>query len=264
MTSAILKTKIAKTLFAGLLLLVAAVAPAAPLSPPIVNPANGHTYVLLNSHTWKRSEFEAVAMGGHLATVRNQAEEDWLLKTFGNYGGEQRLLWIGLSDTAQKFHFSWASGESVSYTCWAKGEPNNWGHGEDYVAIFYPNHSQRGRWNDWADRTDDPIGLPMNGVVEIIPPPAKRVITEISAPTPPPAPTPIVTIDPTLVVTNDSGSIKLQWSLSAADYSLQATTNLTEPFAMFGYSETTNLEAGLISVTITNPVPQMFFRLIKP
>jgi hypothetical protein len=33
---------------------------------------------------------------------------------------------------------------------------------------------------------------------------------------------------------------------------------------MFGYSETTNLESGMISVLITNPSPQMFFRLRKP
>ena len=80
----------------------------------------------------------------------------------------QRLLWIGLSDRDKKFHFSWSSGESVSYTTWAQGEPNNAGHGEDYVAIYYPNHRQANEWNDWGDRTVDPIGLPMDGVVIVL------------------------------------------------------------------------------------------------
>ena len=67
-----------------------------------------------------------------------------------------------------------------------------------------------------------------------------------------------------LIITNDSGSIKLQWPMSASDCMLEATTNLTELFSMFGYSETTDAESGMISVLITNSSPQMFFRLRKP
>lgn len=247
---------IKKTLFAWLLL-VAAVGQARPLSPPMVNPNNHHFYLLLDTATWKDSEAEALALGGHLATIRNQAEEDWMVRTFGSYSGKQRLLWIGLSDTAKKFHFSWSSGESSSYTCWAQGEPNNAGRGEDFVAIYYPNHSQGGKWNDWNDRTEDPIGLPMNGVVEIVP--ANETASTQST-----AHLPTVTMNPMLVITNDSGSIKLQWPVSASGYMLEATTNLTRPFTMFGYSEATNTDLGVISVIITNPGAQMFFRLRKP
>jgi hypothetical protein len=253
-------------------------------SPPIVNPNNHHTYILLRSATWEKSEARAVALGGHLATVRNQAEEDWLVKTFGKYGRTQRLLWIGLSDRDKKFHFTWSSGESDSFTCWAKGEPNNAGRGEDFVAIYYPNHNQHGRWNDWNDRTHDPIGLPINGVVEIIPPMAATnhvptlaadatAITAIkNAPAPQLAASSqtlvdtavAVQISPALIITNDSGSIKLEWSITASNYMLEATANLNQPFTMFGYSELTNPEQGIIYVTITNPLPQMFFRLRHP
>jgi hypothetical protein len=197
-----------------------------------------------------------------VATVRNQAEEDWLFKTFGSYGGAQRLLWIGLSDREKKFHFSWSSGESVSFTAWAKGEPNNAGRGEDFVSIFYPNHDQANHWNDWGDRKTDPIGLPMNGVVEIIPKQANQLEARNSkaqaanniAP---------VQITPNIVITNDGGHIQLEWPIAASHFMLEATTNLSQPFTMFGYSESTNIEAGVIYVTITNPVPQMYFRLQK-
>jgi hypothetical protein len=60
------------------LLLTAAIAPALPLSPTMVNPNNHHTYLLLDKATWKDSEAEAVALGGHLVTIRNQAEQDWI------------------------------------------------------------------------------------------------------------------------------------------------------------------------------------------
>src|SRR6185436_414122 len=82
-----------------------------PLSPAIVNPNNGHTYVLLNNTNWTDSESQAVAMGGHLATIRNQAEQDWVFQTFSSYGGVQRYLWIGLNDAAAEGFFRWASDE---------------------------------------------------------------------------------------------------------------------------------------------------------
>lgn len=227
------------------------------IAGPLTNPGNGHSYLLLDSATWRDSETEAVALGGHLATIRNDSEEQWVVRTFGAYGGQQHLLWIGLTDMAKKFHFSWSSGESSSYTCWAKGEPNNAGRGEDFVAIYYPNHSQAGTWNDWNDRTRDPIGLPMNGVVEIVPDASQRSTASVTQPA-------VVTIDPTLVITNDSGMIKLQWQGSASKYMLEATTNLALPFTMFGYSESTNAESGMISVVVTNANPEMFFRLRKP
>lgn len=231
-----------------------------PLSLPIVNPTNHHIYILLRPATWEESEAEAVNLGGHLATIRNQAEEDWIFKTFGHYKGMQRLLWIGLSDRDKKFHFSWTSGESVSYMNWAKYQPySSKLDGENYVAIYYPNHSEKNKWNDWNDRTVDPIGLPMDGVVEIIPKEnAPALPNQLVANT-------IATqINPDVVITNDSGSIKLQWPISASNYMLEATTNLSEPFMMFGYSEMTNFDTGIIYVTITNPEPQMFFRLQKP
>jgi hypothetical protein len=237
------------------------------LSEPIVNPFNNHIYRILRAATWKKSEAEAVALGGHLATIRSQAENDWLFKTFGSYGGCQRLLWTGLSDRDKKFHFTWSSGESVSFTAWAKGEPNNAGRGEDFVAMYYPNHSQRGKWNDWSDRTFDPTELPINGVVEIIPPESHP---ELGHPSAGAVATNLmdtaqtVTIAPAIVITSEGGKIKLQWPASLSGYMLEATTNLSLPFKMFGYSELTNSENGLIYVTITNPEPQMFFRLRKP
>jgi hypothetical protein len=249
--------KITGKLICASLLLVAVVAGARPLSPRIVNPNNGHSYLLLGAATWKDSEAQALALGGHLATIRNRAEEDWIVRTFGSYGNQQRLLWIGLSDVTRKFHFSWSSGESLSYTYWAEGEPNNALSGEDFVAIYYPGHSQGGKWNDWNDRTEDPIGLPMNGVVEIIPVAAHEPTVEATQ-------LPLITIHPALVISNDSGSIRLQWPAAVSGYLLEATTNLTQPFTMFGYSEITNVESGMISVFITNPSPQMFFRLRKP
>jgi len=55
-----------------------------------------------------------------------------------------------------------------------------------------------------------------------------------------------VAINPSLVITNDCGAIKLQWPVSASNYLLEATTDLAQPFRMFGYSEMTNQESRMI------------------
>ena len=39
------------------------------------------------------SEAQAVALGGHLATINDQAEQDWVVALFGQYGGEYLTLW---------------------------------------------------------------------------------------------------------------------------------------------------------------------------
>src|ERR1051326_2188027 len=53
------------------------------IAGPFTNPGNGHSYLLLDAATWKDSEAEAVTLGGHLATIRNHAEEQWVVHTFG-------------------------------------------------------------------------------------------------------------------------------------------------------------------------------------
>jgi hypothetical protein len=144
----------------------------AAISPQIVNPQNGHRYVLLERGTWLNSEQGAILEGGHLVTINDLAEQNWVFQTFGKYGGQSRLLWIGLNDFAREGTFVWSSGQSSEYRRWAPGEPNNSQANEDFVAMYYPGHSSGGMWNDWGNIETDPIGLPMHGVVEIEPPPS--------------------------------------------------------------------------------------------
>ncbi|MBC7815862.1 MAG: hypothetical protein IAG10_03065 [Planctomycetaceae bacterium] len=164
-----MRVSLVTALFGTALLFGCQAGHAAAISPIITNPANGHRYALLSTDSWTGAEIDAISMGGHLATINDAAENAFLLSTFGNFGNQQRLLWIGLTDVHTEGTFRWTSRQPVSYTNWGVGEPNG-GTGENYAAIFYPNHSARGRWNDWGSRTTDPIGLPFNGVVELEPP----------------------------------------------------------------------------------------------
>src|SRR5881628_2529702 len=111
-----------KTFFAVFLVAFSASARAGILAGPVVNPANGHSYYLLSQNSWSNAEAEAVSLGGHLATIRNAAEQEWVFSTFNAYGG---ALWIGLTDRDEVFSFRWVSGEPFSYTNWGGGQPDN-------------------------------------------------------------------------------------------------------------------------------------------
>jgi formylglycine-generating enzyme len=125
---------------------------------PVVNPANQHTYYLLQISTWTSAESEAALMGGHLATIRNQAEQEWVYQGFG-FG--QRDLWIGFVDQEADNSFAWANGEPTTYTNWYPGEPN---HANEQYA--YMDCRMAGMW---FDTDNDNYNRLLFGVVEIVP-----------------------------------------------------------------------------------------------
>ena len=113
---------------------------------------NGNTYLLSTAGTWQQGQSQAQSLGGNLVTINDQAEQDWLVTTFG---GEQ--LWIGFTDEVTEGQFKWVSGETSTYTNWYPNEPNNAGN-EDYVGM---NFGGAGKWNDYGSNT-------FRGIIEII------------------------------------------------------------------------------------------------
>lgn len=162
-----------------LLFLILAVQPAkraTVIFGPIVNSGNGDTYYLLSPDTWTHSETAAVALGGHLATVHNHSENDWLLSTFGPLTFNSNNLWIGfydpvLNDGTGSQHaadFVWVSGAPNTYTNWALGQPDNFAtFGGEYFAILevlqYSNILP-GKWNDQSNTAS---GSANYGIVEV-------------------------------------------------------------------------------------------------
>jgi len=149
---------------------------AAIISGPIVNPANGHTYFLLSEANWTQSENEALGLNGHLVTINNQMENDWVYQTFAVFGGTSRALWIGLTDRQSEGNFVWASGEASTFTLWSSQQPDNGQLGqppfpaENFVHMLWPGHPEAGSWNDFQDMSSVFV-FPLNGVVEVVPEP---------------------------------------------------------------------------------------------
>lgn len=126
----------------------------------------GHTYHLLSSDSWTNSESAAQALGGHLATISSEAENQFVFDTFTENRTVNRGLWIGFTDQATEGTWVWISGEPVVFTKWGAGEPNNNATGEDHAHIFYPGDGRSPGWNDAPD-VPAPFGPLHHGVVEV-------------------------------------------------------------------------------------------------
>jgi hypothetical protein len=149
--------------FATLCFLAATVcADAQSLSGPVTNAANSHLYYHLSGFvTWGAAEAAAVAMNGHLATIRSSAENQWIQDTFRTSVGSISPLWIGLNDLATEGTFEWSSGTPLTYANWEPGAPDDSFGLEDAVYL-----SGSGQWND---SVADFTGLVEGAIIEVVP-----------------------------------------------------------------------------------------------
>src|SRR5882672_5924712 len=114
-----------KTLFALVTILVSITTSlrAGILAGPITNAENNHVYFLLTLSRWGPAEVEAVSLGGHLATINDTNENQFVFTNFSRIAGPNGILWIGLTDADVEGTFRWTSGEASTYRNWAGTEP---------------------------------------------------------------------------------------------------------------------------------------------
>ncbi|MCZ7357786.1 MAG: DUF2341 domain-containing protein [Candidatus Methanoperedens sp.] len=129
--------------------------PTPPADVWIQNPANEHYYKIITSMNWSEAEAQAVTWGGHLVTINDREEELWLKNQFG-----EEDFWIGFNDIQGEGNWEWVSGEPVTYTNWAQGEPNNNGVGENAAVMNWGTDGDS--WNDLPEEGNS------RGIVERI------------------------------------------------------------------------------------------------
>lgn len=126
-------------------------------NPCINNIYNGHAYSVLNMadfeniNSWTEAVKYCEDIGGHMATISSQGENDFLYNYIKNNGYES--VYFGFNDCEEEGDWKWVNGETVNYTNWCEGEPNNQGDAEHY-AMFYGNYTN-GMWNDGDFITGD-------------------------------------------------------------------------------------------------------------
>jgi hypothetical protein len=119
-------------------------------SPPLAlgaikNPVTGSWYFLTPSPvTWPNAQLYATQNGGHLATVNDAADQQWIQTNFPSQN-----MWIGLQRGGTGDGWQWISGASATYRNWYPGEPNNAGGNEPYAQIT----TSSALWNDAGPST---------------------------------------------------------------------------------------------------------------
>jgi hypothetical protein len=110
--------------------------------------------------TRQNAEETAVSLGGHLVTINDHKEHEYLWALWGR----DHLLWIGLNDVKEEGSFVWTSGEPVTFLYFATNEPNDLGKNEDYVHMWSQFFDSCGQWNDNKALVDE---LPQRSIVEL-------------------------------------------------------------------------------------------------
>ena len=113
----------------------------------------GHTYFYYSTPaTWHEANLIARLLQGHLVTISNAAENEFV------FGIIENNAWIGATDKDKEGNWKWVTGEAFSYTAWCPGQPDNNQYGiegeENYAQIWEGNN---GKWNDTAGSKEYPF-----------------------------------------------------------------------------------------------------------
>ncbi len=133
----------------GSLLALSATALATPMQWSTAQGGNNHYYEAFlapNWITWVQAQSVATGLGGYLATVATQAENDWV---FENIASDSALWtsggsfvdgpWLGGIQAPSNLPaqgWSWVTGEPWGFTSWAAGQPDDY-NGDTQDALHY-------------------------------------------------------------------------------------------------------------------------------
>jgi len=140
-------------------------------------------YTVVDGPTWEEAEANAVALSGHLVTINDQEENDWLvdnlkdldvIKDDSRYINHTDIYSIGLTRDSAQDAWKWASGEEVNFTNFGPQEPYN---RQKYAAMNTFNNAQTSlspKWNwgsvsgSWVDGYADGISpITFDGLYEL-------------------------------------------------------------------------------------------------
>ena len=117
---------------------------------------NGHRYeVITESLTWEQAKTQCESMGGHLATITSQAEQNIITSLVSSNQKENYAYWLGAyADDSGFWHWVTSEPFEKQYQNYASGQPDGSGR---YLQIFAftDNNSSLYVLGKWDDTTND-------------------------------------------------------------------------------------------------------------
>ncbi|WP_413314216.1 MULTISPECIES: lectin-like protein [unclassified Prochlorococcus] len=139
-------------------------------------------YVIVDGPTWEEAEANAIDLGGHLVSINDAKENEWLVENFKDanrspyaevdpHSPDSDIYWNGLTQATGSWE--WSSEENLSYTNWGYLAPYGNGNRGQFILeaddrLEEPLWSDTaGKWNDQNSISGIPGGLGHHGIAEI-------------------------------------------------------------------------------------------------
>lgn len=111
---------------------------------------NGNTYAFIeNEMLWNEAREVCEKLGGHLAYINSEAEQEFITEITKNY-----YTALGGWDELSEGEWTWLDGSEMTFTNWRSGEPNNSYPHQNHL---YINYSRTGKWDDGYDNRMAPF-----------------------------------------------------------------------------------------------------------
>ena len=95
-----------------------------PIIPPDANLFSGKYYKAFNEFlSWHQARDKCQEMGGHLAIVRNDSENRFILSLLSKT--VLGSAWLGATDEEREGRWVWVDGSVLTYNKWNTNQPNN-------------------------------------------------------------------------------------------------------------------------------------------
>ncbi len=117
-------------------------------SEKMLNPDNGHYYQRIDkSMSWTEAKSYCENLGGHLATITSQSENDFIYNNL-TYSNNNYYCSLGGIDSKNEGKWEWITGEAWNYENWYSGseEPNG-GTNENCLNFLWRKN--------WRDKCND-------------------------------------------------------------------------------------------------------------
>jgi len=134
-------------------------------------------YTIVDGPSWTEAEANSVRLGGHLVSIANRNEDNFLFNSFEGAYGSLNALWIGLTDRDAEGEWKWSDGSNLSYENWYVAQPGNSPTsetGEDYAVLVLRDNPSgdegpvyAGQWGDQNNLGDGAFPGRPSGVAEI-------------------------------------------------------------------------------------------------
>jgi uncharacterized protein (TIGR03067 family) len=131
--------------------------PSRPHPPDDADVFEGHSYKLFREvMTWHQAKRRCEDLGGHLATVTSEPENDFIV-VLAKSGiaklGQLDGVWLGATDEEKEGDWRWIGGGKLTFSKWGEGQPNNKANEEHYMLLWLP----RAVWADQPDRSKEHV-----------------------------------------------------------------------------------------------------------